>query len=92
MKLRHSLALAGAVLLLIGGHGAFRGKPAFHVVLLVASLGALARFLPSIFISSRYWPDLGVVFLACLVFGFGLIGFVLDRYAASTNMTDSVAH
>jgi len=85
------LSLGVGVLLLISGHGTFRQRKMLHLLLLVTALATLARFLPSLFIHYRYWPDLLIIFFSALVFGFGLIGFVIDRYSAHLEATNRVA-
>jgi uncharacterized membrane protein (UPF0136 family) len=56
-----------------------RGFPL--IGLCVVALALLGRFLPAYFQTYQVWPHLILIALASLTFGFGLLGFLLDRYA-----------
>jgi hypothetical protein len=69
-----------AVLLLVAGAGTLRKNTIAHVSLCVLGLVVLTWALPVYFRTHRLWPFLAVIGLAALTLGFGLLGFLLDRY------------
>ena len=68
------------VLLLAGGHGAWRGITALHILGLATAFFLLGRFLPAYFQQERFFPEFLMVILSAVTFGIALLGFVLDRY------------
>lgn len=71
----------GFIMVLVGAFGLRMRQ--VHGLVLVLALAALAQLVPSYFLSARIWPDLALLIIACLSFGFGLLGFVLDRFSAA---------
>jgi uncharacterized membrane protein (UPF0136 family) len=72
-------AVAGVVLVVTAGLTLRRSAWA-QVVMSVVGLALLARFLPAYFKTYSVWPALVLVALGSFTFGFGMLGFILDRY------------
>ena len=69
----------GLVLLVTAGLALRRtGWP--QLVMSIAGLVLLGRFLPVYFQTAAVWPALVMVALGSFTFGFGILGFILDRY------------
>jgi uncharacterized membrane protein (UPF0136 family) len=68
------------VLLLVGGHGAWRHMTWLHLAGLVAAFFLLGRFVPAYFQRERFFPEFVMVILSAITFGIALLGLVLDNY------------
>jgi len=75
-----SLWWVAAVLLLVAGAGTLRKNTIAHLSLCGLGLIILTRALPAYFRAHQLWPFLAMIGLAALTLGFGLLGFLLDRY------------
>jgi hypothetical protein len=78
-----AVPVAGTVfaLLVLGGGGrALYGHRGAQLLMCVAALPLLARFLLVYFRTYRVWPGLPLIALATLTFGLGLLGYYLDRF------------
>ena len=75
--------LVSALLVLLTAARTLGGSAGAQVVMSLLGLLLLARLLPIHFHSGLSWPVLAAIILASITFGLGILGILLDRYAAS---------
>ena len=85
-----SLWWVAAVLLLVAGAGTLRRNSLAHLTLCALGVVVLAWALPVYFRGHRLWPFLAVIGLSALTLGFGLLGFLLDRYRVSEDPSSTL--